>query len=549
MTGPEIDGDRAPGSARSIPSAVAQISSSAPGAGVDVTGRRHGSLKGPAVAGLIGSVCVLFGTAEGGSPFAVKTAGAWFFGVGASAGSGANDRFLGIMLVYVGIALMLGSWYEVVRFVRSQPGTAIKPLAAILVAWEVPLLLSAPLFSGDVYSYAAQGQMVTLGINPYAHGPNALRSGPFLNLVDPLWRHSPAPYGPAWERLSGWIVQLSGHDVLAAVVGFRIAALIGVTLIAWAVPALARGVGRDASGAFALAVLNPLVLLGLLGGAHNDALMLGLLVAGCALARTQHVLMGLALCALAAEVKIPALIGVIFIGWWWSGPEAAARQRLGRIALALGLATGFMVTIGVFAGLGWRWIDGLTNSGAVVSWLDPATGVGLLLAHAVNSLGYAGHQPAFVDGARIAALGLAAVISIRLLVRSDRQAEVQALGWSLVVFVVLGPVVWPWYETWGFVFLAIVAEGWILVVVVIFSAVACVADVPNPRFLVAANPILVSLCWACLVTGIGLFAWTRTGSNVTWGPSPRTGRRVKRPSPGTQAKDRTHPQVGSVSQQ
>ena len=42
--------------------------------------------------------------------------------------------------------------------------------------------------------------------------------------------------------------------------------------------------------AFGLAVLNPAVLLVLLGGAHNDALMLGLLVAGCALARRHHVL-------------------------------------------------------------------------------------------------------------------------------------------------------------------------------------------------------------------------------------------------------------------
>jgi alpha-1,6-mannosyltransferase len=249
--------------------------------------------------------------------------------------------------------------------------------------------------------------------------------------------------------------------------------------------------------------------------------MLGLLVAGCTLARRRHVLLGLALCALAAEVKIPALIGVIFIGWWWSGPEAGVRQRLGRVALAIGFAIGLMAAIGVLAGLGWRWVDGLTNSGAVVSWLDPATAVGLLLAHSASSLGYAGHQPGFVDGARIVALGLAAVISIRLLVRSERQGELQALGWSLVVFVVLGPVVWPWYETWGFVFLAVVAEGWTLAVVIIFSAVAGTADVPSPRFLVAANPILVSLCWACLVAVICLFMWARVGSNIS---SDRLGR-------------------------
>ena len=62
-----------------------------------------------------------------------------------------------------------------------------------------------------------------------------------------------------------------------------------------------------------MAVLNPLVLLVLLGGAHNDALMLGLLVLGCVLAVRRHPLTGLACCALAAEVKAPALLATLFI--------------------------------------------------------------------------------------------------------------------------------------------------------------------------------------------------------------------------------------------
>ncbi|MGA2037014.1 MAG: polyprenol phosphomannose-dependent alpha 1,6 mannosyltransferase MptB, partial [Acidimicrobiales bacterium] len=372
--------------------------------------------------------------------------------------------------------------------------------------------LMAPLFSRDIYSYAAQGEMVTQGINPYVHGPSALGGSPYLSLVDPLWRHSPAPYGPAWERLSGWIVQLSNHDVLTAIVGFRVVALIGVTLLAWGVPVLARSIGRDASGAFALAVLNPLVLLDLLGGSHNDALMLGLLVAGCALARRRKILAGLLLCALAAEVKIPALVGAAFIGWWWAGAGSSWRQRLVRVTSALLSTAGLMVTIGAICGLGWRWVDGLSNPGAVVSWLDPSTAVGLLLAHVAGFLGYARHQTAFVQSARAVALGIATVLSIRLLVRSERVGELQAIGWSLLAFVILGPVVWPWYETWGFVFLAVVAEGWILPLVLVLSSVACFANVPKPGLLIAANPILVSISWACFVGAIGLFLVTRVVS-------------------------------------
>ena len=238
-----------------------------------------------------------------------------------------SGQFLGIMLVYLGIAVLLGAWLETIRTTRTGSRVELRQLLLVLLAWAAPILLAPPLFSRDVYSYAAQGQMVSKGLDPYLHGPSVLGGGRFLTLVDPLWRHATAPYGPAWERLSGWVVELSGHRVLWAVVGFRLVAVIGLALLAWGFPALARAVGRSATIAFTVAVLNPLVLLVLLGGAHNDALMLGLLVLGCAPAARRHALAGLACCALAAEVKAPALIAVIFIGWAWWGAGQDLRQR------------------------------------------------------------------------------------------------------------------------------------------------------------------------------------------------------------------------------
>lgn len=460
------------------------------------------------VAGAVGALLVLLGGRQPGSPFTVEVTNAWFFST-TSGPVTANARFLGIVVVYLGMALMLGAWFELVRITRARPRTPLRPLVVILVAWSAPILLMAPMFSRDVYAYAATGQLVARGINPYTHGPSALVGGPFLSLVDPLWRHSVSPYGPAWDRLSAWIVDLSGHEVVGSVVGFRLVALVGVGLLAWGVPMLARSIGRDGAGAFALAVLNPLVLLDLLGGAHNDALMLGLLVAACALARRNHVVIGLVLCALAAEVKVPALIGAAFIGWWWAGTDARWRTRLGRVALAVLFTAGLMAAISAISALGWGWVRGLSNSGSVVSWLDPATAAGLALGHAASALGYAGHSGAFVHGARLAALGLAAVISLSLLVRSGRVGAVEALGWSLLAFVVLGPVVWPWYETWGFVFLAVVAERWTLRLLLVLSAIGCFADVPHPGFLIAGNPILVSTCWVCLAGAIGLFVVVR----------------------------------------
>jgi hypothetical protein len=374
-----------------------------------------------------------------------------------------------------------------------------------------------PLFSRDAYSYAAQGDLVTRGINPYLHGPSVLGPGPFRDLVDPLWLHARAPYGPAWERLSGGIVELAHHDILATLVGFRVLAIAGVMLLGWAVVVLARSVGRNESVAFTLAVANPVVLLVLVGGAHNDALMLGLLAMGCALARRNHVITGLALCALAAEVKAPALIGAVFIGWWWSGTAAPWPRRLPRLGAALATAIGFMVLIGAVAGLGWRWLGGLSDPGVVVSWGDPATAVGLALHRLFVVVGVVHPSGGFVDAARLVALLAAALISLVLMTREDRIGPLQALGWSLLAIVVLGPVIWPWYETWGFVFLAVVAEGWTLRLVLVLSAVACFADLPGARFFAVTDPLLAVLCWVFLLGLVGAYlalrlypAWLQT---------------------------------------
>src|SRR5258708_29783973 len=191
--------------------------------------------------GCIASACVLAGVAQSGSPFASKRPDAWFFGTGNGvSASSPNSTFLGVMVLYLGVVLMIGSWYEVVRTLRRNPATPVRAVVAIMVAWALPVLVMPPLFSRDVYSYAAQGEMVSRGINPYVHGPTALGPNPFLRLVDPIWRNARAPYGPAWERLAGGIVQLARHDVIAAIAGFRFVALIGVVLIALGVPGPAR---------------------------------------------------------------------------------------------------------------------------------------------------------------------------------------------------------------------------------------------------------------------------------------------------------------------
>jgi alpha-1,6-mannosyltransferase len=424
----------------------------------------------PAAWGLLASMAITYGASQLGSPFALKAPGAWFFGIPSITTPPGPKVLLSLVSSYGGMLLLLRAWFDMVRAVSpTRAGGRPVPLAALAVVaalWMIPVLVAPPLFSQDVYSYAAQGQMVTQGINPYVHGPDALGpNSPYYQLVDRLWGASPAPYGPVFIGLDAAINTVTGHHVLAAVVGLRLLALLGVVLIAIGLPVIARSMRRDAGTVFALAVLNPVTLLHLLGGAHNDALMLGLLVAGMALALKQRPLWAVTLCALAAAVKVPAALGVVYVGWHWLGPRATWRERVRPLLTALLTAGGLMAVVTAASGLGWGWARALDNPSVVRSVLDPVTALGMLLGTATHAL----HLPIGVKGMLTVTRGLgltaAMVAGLGLLLSSNRLGMVKALGTTLLLVVVLGPVVQPWYLAWGIVLLAPVAFGrWRLVV-------------------------------------------------------------------------------------
>ena len=77
------------------------------------------------------------------------------------------------------------------------------------------MLVVAPIFSRDVFSYAAQGEMMSRHINPYDYGPYTLGAGPYPNPVDPLWVNTPAPYGPLFLMVDGFLASASLHHELS----------------------------------------------------------------------------------------------------------------------------------------------------------------------------------------------------------------------------------------------------------------------------------------------------------------------------------------------
>ncbi len=454
-------------------------------------------LRRPALLGFVALCAITVGASLPSSPFKLEMAGTWFFGEPPPGGSSESFMLFGLVAVYGGLVLLIRVWYGLMKALARRPGVPVRYLGWILALWILPMLVVAPIFSRDVYSYAAQGEMMSHHINPYDYGPYTLGAGPYVNPVDPLWLNTPAPYGPLFLLMDGMFASVSLHHVLATVVLLRLSAVAGVVLIAACVPALARSFGRDHGSVYVMAVLNPLTILMLVGAAHNDALMLGLLVAGITAARYRHPAWGVLLCALAAAIKVPAAIGVVYIGWEWTGTGVPWRQRLRPLVKAGALASAVVLGLSFASGLGIGWIANLDTPGTVRSWLAPATGIGMLLSGLLHTLGLTAVPMASVLSAtRVLGLTAAAGISVYLLLRTDRVGAMRAMGVSMLLFVVLGPVVQPWYLTWGVVVLAPVAAGKLRAVLVALSALSPFIGLPGGRTLldelIHYNPVAVA---------------------------------------------------------
>jgi hypothetical protein len=442
------------------------------------------SLVRTALFGFLGSLAIVVGAVFGGQSFETHLAGAWFFGMPGGPlgnfGSGAAlPTVASLALVFGGLILLTRVWFGLLRQLKRHDGFPVRRVVLVVVIWAVPLLLAPPLFSRDVYTYAAQGEMVSHNINPYSYGPSVLGATPFNEMADTVWSNTESPYGPTFLTVDGLIDQASGHQILADLVLLRLVELAGLALIVAATPTLARSLGRDPAHAVLLGAGSPLVLLALIAGDHNDALMIGLLMAGLAVAQRFGTIPGVILCALAAGVKSPAALGVLFLGWVWAGPGASTRRRLAHTAVAGIIAMATIEVMALISGTGWGWIRTSTTADASFTGVTPVN----MVARGVSILSHMLQVPISTMDARpvFSVLGLliAVYVGWRMLLRSPRDGVVPCLGMTLLVLALLGPIVWAWYVTWGVVVLAPAAKGRVRTALIVISTFWAFAGVTS----------------------------------------------------------------------
>lgn len=386
-----------------------------------------------------------------------------------------------LTMTTTGAVMMALAWLMLGRFALGNRRMSRGDLDRTLLLWVLPLLIAPPMYSKDVYSYLAQSQISLEGLDPYRVGPaSGLGLSHIFTLSVPtLWRETPAPYGPLFLWIGRGISALTGENIVAAVLCHRLVELLGVGLIVWATPRLARRCGVAEVSALWLGAANPLLIMHLVAGVHNEALMLGLMLAGAEFALRGidaprllpaswkrpgpdweplgMLVAGSVLIVLSSQVKLPSLLALGFVTMalaYRCGGNLRALLVTGGGMAALSLAV--MALVGWASGLGFGWIYTLGTANVVRSWMSPPTLLALGTGQVGILLGLGDHTTAVLGLTRaIGVLIITVMVAWLLLaVFRGRLHPIGGLGVALGITVLLFPVVQPWYLLWAIIPLA-----------------------------------------------------------------------------------------------
>jgi hypothetical protein len=322
---------------------------------------------------------------------------------------------------------------------------ALRTVLLLVVAAHAVVLLIPIVLSRDVYSYIANGRILGIyGANPYVATPIGFPADPILPLVGHKWVDTPSVYGPLFTGMSGVLARWI-RTIPALVTTFR---LIAAAASLGTVALIAATVHRElpARAAFAVAAfgLNPVILFQSVGGGHNDLLLALAVAAALALVladRTQLAVVALTLATLVkASAALPLLLLIV-----WVVARRPAGQRL-RAAIA---HAGLAAAIGLVVAAPFLQTSdptlGMTELAGHEGWLAPSRLVRRFLDFvSFDTLGI------------VARIGFAAALVVGLVAlartvwRSPSVAELGAAwAWSLILLMLLGPVLLPWYAAWS----------------------------------------------------------------------------------------------------
>ncbi|MGB7587674.1 MAG: polyprenol phosphomannose-dependent alpha 1,6 mannosyltransferase MptB [Solirubrobacterales bacterium] len=343
-------------------------------------------------------------------------------------------------------ALMWVGFGAYVGLLVAAPSLDRRLVWGVICTLLLAFAVAPPLLSHDVYSYIDYARLgVVHGLNPYVHAPAAAPADPAFTDVE--WRHTTSVYGPLFTLLTYPLAWLSVGLATWVLKALAAAAVLAIALL---LARLAPARGIDPRRAAAFVALNPLVLVHVVGGAHNDAVAMLLATLGVAMVLSARETAGGAAFAAALAIKTPVALAAPFalIGTHRTTNEPpTGRKRvyisrfrpIGRLLLGATLALA-AIALAAYLAFGWHWLDALT----LVAQRQGKT------SHLSIPTTFARITGLDSDSVRTAALTLYAVFFMYLLAWTWRGGDwVRAAAWASSGLLLATAWLLPWYLIWA----------------------------------------------------------------------------------------------------
>ena len=241
------------------------------------------------------------------------------------------------------------------------------------------------------------------------------------------WTETTSAYGPLFTLAT---YPLAWLPVDAAVYVLKAVSAAALLATAYLVARLAPARGVDPTRAAAFVALNPLVLVHVVGGPHNDGIAVLLTTLGIAAMLTTREALGAGTLVAACTTKSTAAIAVPF--------ALLASKRPARFLLSAG-ATLALLTLAAYIAFDWNWLHAFTLAGENQ---DRTSHMSIPITTARRT----GLDP---DLVRTVALALYAALVIYLLTWTYRGADwLRATAWATTGLLLATAWLLPWYLLW-----------------------------------------------------------------------------------------------------
>jgi alpha-1,6-mannosyltransferase len=332
---------------------------------------------------------------------------------------------------------------------------SLRAIVACVVALHVILVLSPPLRLEDMFDYLGYARLGALhGLSPYTHVVASISHDPVYRFTS--WHHLTSPYGPLFTAASYPLAFLPLPVAYWTLKVVTVLASLGFLALLWR---CARLLGRDPRPVLVFVAANPIFLIYMLGGFHNDVFMLLPAMGAIALMLERRDRAAGAVLMLAVAVKFTAVLLLPFL-------LLAAKPALRRFELLKGFALTAVPMVALSVGLFGPALPNLKQQSILLTSLSIPTLVGDLI-------GAGGGAPWLLH---LADAGVVATVLYMLARRRDDW--IGGAGWSTFALLIsLGWLV-PWYVVWVLPLAALGTSRWLRIWTVALTAFLVLTFVP-----------------------------------------------------------------------